>query len=1038
MNQAIKKAIENHQKGLIDIAKKQYLNIIDDGGDGEGIAAHYLAAIYQKEGNFHKSKELYELSLIRTKDKSIRAMFLTNYGALLRKIGSLEESLKCYTEAYEINPNIAELNTNIATLLWSKGDQENALTYAEKSLNIKETCEAHLVFARDYKVKRNYEKAEKHAIKACDLKPDNIEALCLLAGIYTDANDFQRADKYFAQAKKKIPAGIFDYSYETYYYAHISTSKNINEIKKYARDNFKYINKLPLSIISLIIADLKKYLCWEEYDDYLDFFINESSSDSKSSLTFGNVLYSLSMHLPIGTQRKIAESIAKDRFSRIERKNHTNKITGKPKIGLLSSDFRSHAVGYLTASLFEAFSTDKFEYIVYSNYPETESTERTRIRNAFGRWKNIFSLNDDQAFELIVDDEIDILIEFNGCTSGERLTLLAKKPAPIQITYLGMPGSTGADFIDYVIGDKIVLSEECQIEFTEKPLILECCYQPNDKNNNLNINVKKSQFGLPEDKVIICSFNQTYKLDKDTFDDWMHIVSKSKNSILWMIIDSDEAKNNLLSYCKSSGIDEKLIVFADRIDHDLHISRLKLADFAVDSFPYNAHTTASDCLRAGIPIISRKGKTFAGKVTESLLNELDLKNELLASDRDNFREIGLRLATDSRYLTDIKNRILVRYPKSTLVDNSILAKNIESLFDKAILNFNSEIDFLLINKGQPIGEVAEIGFPNQPFINKTKFESNINFAAEDQLVSIDAEVKLPWIERLKKEDLTTKLHNLEILAEHVLQLQTELLCADVGALPDAPKIWDALAHKKLVKVIGFEPQFSASSTNGCSTVFDLALGDGLTHTLHIAKDNGMTSLLEADYDWLSHFPMFSDWGRLERKVELKTICADDVPQIAQAQFIKIDTQGSEKFILENAQHLMDDSLVLIELELSPVPLYKNEPTMFEVGIWLESRGWMLHNLSNLNRRMLKPLGKDSNPHEGMNHIFQVDAVFLPHIDRWPTFKPDRLLALAFLAHAFYGSFDIAALALKVHDSKAKVVPRYADYLRFLNKTGLHA
>ena len=280
MNPIIQKAIDNHQKGLLSLAKSQYERIIQNNDDKDGIAAHYLAAIFQTEGDLFKSEKLHKESLLKVNDPKIKAFFLTNYGALLRKIGKLDDALSAYEDAYLINPNIAELNTNLATLYWVKGDKEKALKFAKKSLEIKETCEAHLVFAREYKVKGEYDKAEIHAVKACDLKPNNSEALCLLASIYADLHDYIEAEKYFIKVKKIIGQNTFDFSYATYYYGFISASKKATEINEYAKYFHKFSNQIPLSIISLLVVDLKKYLYWEQYEEWIKIFIERFQTNN--------------------------------------------------------------------------------------------------------------------------------------------------------------------------------------------------------------------------------------------------------------------------------------------------------------------------------------------------------------------------------------------------------------------------------------------------------------------------------------------------------------------------------------------------------------------------------------------------------------------------------------------------------------------------------------------------------------------------------------------------------------------------------------
>jgi FkbM family methyltransferase len=266
------------------------------------------------------------------------------------------------------------------------------------------------------------------------------------------------------------------------------------------------------------------------------------------------------------------------------------------------------------------------------------------------------------------------------------------------------------------------------------------------------------------------------------------------------------------------------------------------------------------------------------------------------------------------------------------------------------------------------------------------------------------------------------------------------LIVDVGASAINDKIgYEFLVDIGAASVLGFEPDpeaFKKLPSSNNRKFCEVALGDGTTQHLNVCFASGMNSILDPDMRWLELFPNFAKWGSVKQKISVSTQRLDDITEAKSSRFLKLDVQGAEMMILQNGESLLDD-LVLIQLEASPTPLYHGEATFFELGLWLQQRDYVLHTLSHINKRNLKPYGTDENPFAGKHHIFQVDAVFMPNPLNWNTLSKERLEALAFLSHAIYRSYDVAMLAMETLDKRDKG-SRVESYRLYLDHAGLDA
>ena len=318
---------------------------------------------------------------------------------------------------------------------------------------------------------------------------------------------------------------------------------------------------------------------------------------------------------------------------------------GRIRVGYLSSDFCRHAMSYLIAELFESHDRDRFEVFGYCSSPDDGSDIRARVIRAFDHFKSIKHLPDEQAAQLIRDDEIDILVDLNGLTSGARLQILRWKPAPVQATYLGFIGPVPLPELDYMFCDDIVVPPELALAYEPTPLYIATNYQANDNKRTIGHATTRAAAGLPDGTFVFCCFSNHYKITEEVFSAWMTILRRSANSVLWLIGDNESARRNMLRRAVSCGIDQNRVVFASRVGPDEYMARLALADLFLDTFPYNAGTIASDAIRMGLPLLTISGRSFASRMAGRLLSAVGAHQGIVTNVPE-YIECAVSLAGD--------------------------------------------------------------------------------------------------------------------------------------------------------------------------------------------------------------------------------------------------------------------------------------------------------------------------------------------------------------------------------------------------------
>jgi predicted O-linked N-acetylglucosamine transferase (SPINDLY family) len=335
----------------------------------------------------------------------------------------------------------------------------------------------------------------------------------------------------------------------------------------------------------------------------------------------------------------------------------------------------------LIAGLFEIHDRSRFEVMGISYGRDDGSEIRARTVRAFDRFYDISSDDDRRVAGLITELEVDIAIDLTGYANDKRTEILARRPAPIQVTYLGYPGTSGADFIDYIIADPIVLPFDQQPWYTEKIVHLPETYQVNDSTRSLLAAPGRAQAGLPDDGFVFCCFNNSWKINAPVFDIWMRLLRQVNGSVLWLLRPNRVVIDNLRKEARARGVDPVRLVFAPPLDLPEHLARHQLADLFLDTLPYNAHTTASDSLWAGVPIVTMLGKTFAGRVAASTLNAIGL-SELVTRNLAQYEELALYLASDLPSLQSIRTKLAANRTTHPLFDSDRFRRHIEAAYSR--------------------------------------------------------------------------------------------------------------------------------------------------------------------------------------------------------------------------------------------------------------------------------------------------------------------------------------------------------------------
>jgi predicted O-linked N-acetylglucosamine transferase (SPINDLY family) len=389
----------------------------------------------------------------------------------------------------------------------------------------------------------------------------------------------------------------------------------------------------------------------------------------------------LSISASAGAQYACARSFSERNWPRSGREDIHRPRPAHDRIRLayMSADFRQHPMSYLMAEIFERHDRSRFEVTAISIGPDDGSPMRRRLEIAFADFIDARTFTDERIAGLIEESGIDILVDLMGYTKGARTAVVARRPAPVQVNYLGFPGTMGTPHIDYVIADRVVIPDAQRAQFSEKIAYLPFSYYPNGREPHGDKTVARADVGLPDGAFVFCCFNNSFKILPDVFDGWMRILSGVAGSVLWLLEDNEMASANLRKEAAARGVAAERLIFAKRATHAEHLARHRCADLFIDTLPYNAHTTALDALWEGVPVLTRAGETFAGRVAASLLTALDLP-ELIVETLADYERLAVELARQPARLAALKQKLDGNRSTTPMFDTALFTRHIEKAY----------------------------------------------------------------------------------------------------------------------------------------------------------------------------------------------------------------------------------------------------------------------------------------------------------------------------------------------------------------------
>jgi protein O-GlcNAc transferase len=625
-----------HQKHELDAAEAAYRRVIAL-NPGIAVGHNNLGTVLKDQGFLDKALAAFG-DAIKLKSDYAEAFF--NRGTVLQQQAKLEEALAAYGQAFALRQDYADAINNAGIVLQELGRTSEAVDLYRRLL---ERMPAHadalnnlgaalLAEGRPDEARAAFEQALSH-------RSDFPEAFYNLGNAWRETGHLTEAIAAYRNALRLRPDYADAFSQLVYHRAQAC------EWQDYEADRAKLIDMVRHGV------------------RVPPFYLLSTRASASDQLTGARNW--------IGPAKPPAEAVF----------DHT-PVAGREliRLGYLSGDFHQHSTAHLMAELFERHDRNRFEVFAYSYGPDDGSPMRARLASAFDRFVDIHALPHRKAAELIHADAIDILIDLKGHTYHARPAIAAHRPAPVQVSYLGYPATMGADFIDYIIVDPFVVPSSQQPFFSERLVHLPGSYQVNDRRREVaSAHASRQDYGLPDAGLVLCSFNNSYKISPAFFDIWMRLLRSVPGSVLWLLEANALVKDNLRSEAEKRDVDPGRLIFAPVVPSADHLGRHRHADLFLDTLPCNAHTTASDALWAGLPVLTCSGDTFAGRVAGSLLMAIGAP-ELITGSLEDYEQMALALVRDPQRLIGLRRKLEENRDSSALFNLPKCTEHIEAAY----------------------------------------------------------------------------------------------------------------------------------------------------------------------------------------------------------------------------------------------------------------------------------------------------------------------------------------------------------------------
>ncbi len=644
-------------------------------------AAHFYSAMTSQALGLQQEAIHALQECLRLKPSSAEAWH--RLAILLHQQGRIADATGALEKAVAAAPRQHLLHNDLGILLAQQGRMREAISHFEQAVKLQSRfVDAYCNLGAALHSEGRLAEAQKCYKKALSIKQDHSRAHCNLGLILKDNGKTDEAIACFRKALSFSPNDV---------QAHDALANALREKGLLEESIQHYRSALAVDpdfhTARMNLAHQLQNICdWSE----LAALTNQLKRCVLDGNTAANVRISPFSFLALpGTtaheQKMCAQQWAEREYGPFTSLRETLAFrferSDEPRIhiGYLSADFHRHATAVLMAELFEKHDRSRFRITAYSYGPNDGSEMRQRLERAFDAFVDVQSLTVTDIAKRINTDRVDILVDLKGYTRHNRCGVMALRPAPIQVNYLGYPGTLGADFIDYLIADEFIIPPDMQQHYAERVLYLPDCYQPNDRSRPRPPAPSRAALGLPEDAFVFCCFNQSYKLSPDVFATWCQLLRDVPNSVLWLMACNTLAEQNIKQILEQEHIAAERLVIARRVPEYEHLARLQCADLFLDTLPVNAHTSCSEALWMGLPVLTCAGDTFPARVAGSLLHAMGLE-ELVTHTLEDYRACALALARNPERLRDLRERIAARRDTAPLFDSSRFAANLDALY----------------------------------------------------------------------------------------------------------------------------------------------------------------------------------------------------------------------------------------------------------------------------------------------------------------------------------------------------------------------
>jgi protein O-GlcNAc transferase len=665
------RAAQLHRDGKLADAIATYDAILRD-DPRNAHALHYSGVAHYQSGNLQQAFERLRASvnLDGTKPDA-----WSNLGLVLQAIGHTRAALEMFERAAQLDPSSDEVALNLAAAQFAQGEVAKAEATA-RTVTAREasTAKAWFILALSLHTQGRMLEALDAAARAASLGPGEEGYAGFKAQLEIGIGAAPKARRTLETALARMPASL-PLRFELASLLEHNLGSLVEAAAAY--EQALRIDPMHGATLSQLTFLRGRLAHWADRDDLVARYRKAVASGASALSPFAL----LSLPSTRAEQRVCAANWSLPLGGATATPRPVLRDATRPRIAYLSADFHSHATAFLAAGLFEQHDRARFEVVAYSTGPDDRSPLRARLVEAFDRFVDVKGRNPLEVAQMIRNDGIDILVDLKGHTQDSTPIVLAQRPAPIQVHYLGYPGTLEGGLVDYLVGDAIVTPEEHARDYAEALVRLPHSYQVNDRQRPIHQAPSRSELGLPESGVVFASFNQTYKINPEVYDAWMDILRAVPRSTLWLLHkrDDDPAIANLRREAQARGVEPTRIVFARHRANPDYLALYRHVDLFLDTWPYNAHTTASDALWAGCPVLTILGDTFAGRVAASLLHAVGLPELVMPSIAD-YVARAIALAGDDAERARLREHLAGAGRDSALFDTARTTRALEDAY----------------------------------------------------------------------------------------------------------------------------------------------------------------------------------------------------------------------------------------------------------------------------------------------------------------------------------------------------------------------